>query len=54
MAKWIQKAIKHKGVFKAAAKKAGMSTHAFAEKKKHASGKVGARARLALTLSKMH
>lgn len=52
--KWIQKAIKKPGSFTAAAKKAGMSTHAFAEKKKHASGKVGQRARLALTLSKMH
>ena len=37
-----------KGVFKAAAQRAGMSTRAYAEKKKHASGKVGARARLAL------
>ena len=36
------------GVFKAAAQRAGMSTRAYAEKKKHASGKVGARARLAL------
>ena len=52
--KWIQKAIKKPGSFTAAAKKAGMSTHAFAEKKKHVSGKVGQRARLALTLSKMH
>jgi hypothetical protein len=37
-----------KGVFKAAAQRAGMSTRAYAEKKKHASGKVGRRARLAL------
>lgn len=37
-----------KGVFKAAAQRAGMSTRAYAEKKKHASGKTGARARLAL------
>ena len=37
-----------KGVFKAAAERAGMSTRAYAEKKKHASGKTGARARLAL------
>lgn len=37
-----------KGVFKAAAERAGKSTHEFAEEKKHASGKVGRRARLAL------
>ena len=36
------------GVFKAAAQRAGMSTRAYAEKKKHASGKTGRRARLAL------
>jgi hypothetical protein len=38
----------HKGVFRAAAQRAGMSTHAYAEKKKHASGTTGKRARLAL------
>ena len=32
-----------KGVFKAAAQRAGMSTRAYAEKKKHASGKTGRR-----------
>lgn len=37
-----------KGVFKAAAQRAGMSTRAYAEKKKHAAGKTGKRARLAL------
>ena len=37
-----------KGVFKAAAQRAGMSTRAYAEAKKHASGKTGRRARLAL------
>lgn len=36
------------GSFSGAAKRAGMSTHAYAEKKKHSSGKVGKRARLAL------
>ena len=52
--KWMQhvsSGIKKRGtegVFKAAAQRAGMSTRAYAEKKKHASGKVGARARLAL------
>lgn len=54
MANWIQGAIKHPGSFKAAAKRAGESTHDFAEQKKHAKGKTGQRARLALTLSKMH
>ena len=38
-----------KGVFKAAADRAGMSTKAYAEQEKHASGKLGKRARLALT-----
>ncbi len=51
---WIQSAIKKPGSFTKSAKSHGMSTHAFAEKEKHASGKVGKRARLALTLSKMH
>jgi hypothetical protein len=41
------------GSFSASAKKAGMSTHAFAEKHKHSLGTVGKRARLALTLSKL-
>lgn len=51
--KWIKKAIKHPGVEKAAAKRAGMSTHAYMEKHKHDSGKAGARARLGLRLSAM-
>ena len=37
-----------KGVFKRAAERAGMSTHAYAEKKKHNSGTVGQRARMAV------
>ena len=37
-----------KGVFSGAAARAGKSTHEYAEEKKHASGKVGKRARLAL------
>ena len=52
--KWIQSAIKHPGALTKSAKSAGMSTHAFAEKHKHSKGKAGKRARLALTLSKMH
>lgn len=51
--KWIAGAIKHKGALTASAKKAGESTHAFAESHKHSSGKTGQRARLALTLSRM-
>lgn len=51
MANWIAKATsKHKGSFRAAAKKHGLSTHAYAEKKKESGGTVGKRARLALTL----
>lgn len=52
--KWMGKVsagIKHrgtKGVFKAEAQRHGMSTHAYAEKKKHAPGVTGQRARLAL------
>lgn len=52
--KWMQgeaKREKHagtKGVFKAAAQRAGKSTQDFAEENKHASGKKGKRARLAL------
>ena len=36
------------GSFSRAAKRHGMSTHAYAEKEKHASGKTGKRARMAL------
>jgi hypothetical protein len=50
---WIKGAIKHPGVFKAAAERAGKSTHEFAEEHKHDSGKLGNRARLALTLGGM-
>ena len=52
--KWIAGAIKHPGAFKAKAQKAGMSTHAYAEKMKGASGATGRQARLALTLMGMH
>ncbi len=50
---WIKGAIKEPGAFKAKAGTAGMSTKAFAEKEKGASGKTGKQARLALTLMKM-
>lgn len=50
--KWIKGAINpaHKGEFAAKAKKAGMSTAAYARKMQHAGGDTGAQARLALTL----
>ena len=51
---WIAGAIKHPGAFSAEAKAAGESTHKYAEEKKDASGTTGKRARLALTLEKMH
>ena len=52
--KWIKGAIKHPGVFKAAAERAGKSTREFAAEHAHDSGKLGARARLAETLMGMH
>jgi hypothetical protein len=50
--KFIQKAVpkSRKGVFAAKAKKAGMSTRAYAQKKAHAPGKLGKEARLAKVL----
>ena len=50
---WIAGAIKKPGAETAAAKKAGMSVQAYAEKHKHDSGKAGKRARLAITLKHM-
>ena len=51
--RWIQSAVKKPGSLTAAAKKAGMSTQAYAQKHKHDSGKTGARARLAITFKKV-
>lgn len=51
--KWISGAIKHPGAEKAAAKRAGESTEAYAEKHADSPGIAGQRARLALTLSKI-
>lgn len=51
---FIKSAIKHPGAERKAAKKAGMSTHAYMEKEKHAPGKAGSRARLGLRLEAMH
>ena len=42
----------HKGAFRAKAQAAGESTQAYAEKEKHAPGKLGKQARLALTFAK--
>jgi len=42
-----------KGAFSAAAKKAGMSTQAYAREKEHAPGKLGKRARFALMAGKL-
>ena len=50
---WIANAIKHPGAETAAAKKAGMSVQAYAQKHQHDSGKAGKRARLAMTLKHM-
>ena len=50
---WISKAIKHPGAERAAAARAGMSTHAYMEKEKNAPGTAGKRARLGLTLERM-
>jgi hypothetical protein len=51
---FIQGAIKHPGAFTAKAKAAGQSTHAYAEQERHAPGKLGDEARLALTLENLH
>lgn len=45
--------VKHPGAESAAAKRAGKSTHAYAESKKNAPGIAGKRARLALIFEKM-
>lgn len=54
MSNWIAKATANShGQFKAKAKKAGMSTGAYAEKEVGAPGKTGKQARLAETLMSM-
>lgn len=50
---WIQGAIKHPGALKRKAKKAGMSTSAYAAKHAGDKGTTGRQARLAQTLSKL-
>lgn len=53
MANWIADAHLKKGAFGAQAKRAGESTAAFAQEKKHASGTTGRRARLAIVLARL-
>lgn len=50
--KWMQRAVKRPGAFRAKAKRAGMSTHAYAEREKNAPGRTGKEARLAVTFEK--
>jgi hypothetical protein len=45
--------VKHPGVFSSAAEHAGKSTHEYAEEHKGSAGKIGKRARLALTFEGM-
>lgn len=45
--------VKHPGVFSSAAQRAGETTHQYAEEKKSAPGRIGRRARLALTFEGM-
>ena len=51
---WMKDAVKpsRKGVFKAKAERAGMSTAAYAAKEKNAPGALGKEARLAQTFAK--
>lgn len=50
---FIQSAIKKPGAFTAQAKAAGKSVGEYAQEEKHAGGKTGQRARLAITLRKL-
>lgn len=49
--KWIAGAIKRPGAFRAKAKRAGMSTSAYAKAKASAPGRLGQQARLAQKLA---
>jgi len=57
MARWIKRAIKRPGAFRRKARKAGMSTAAYARrvlrKGSHASARTKRQARLARTLSRL-
>ena len=50
---WIENAHLKKGAFTAQAKAAGKGVQEYAREKKGAPGKLGARARLAMTLAKV-
>ena len=51
--RWIAGAIKRPGAFTAKAKAAGMGVQAYARKMRHAAGRTGKQARLALTLKRI-
>jgi len=51
--KWISKAIKRPGAFTRKARAAGMGVQAYARKMRHAAGRTGRQARLAITLKKI-
>jgi len=51
--RWIAGAIKRPGAFTRKARAAGMSVQAYARKMRHAGGRTGRQARLALTLAKI-
>jgi len=52
-ANWIKSAVKRPGALKRKAKRAGLSTAAYARKHAHDPGRTGKQARLALTFRKM-
>jgi hypothetical protein len=54
MTNFIQSAVKHPGAATAAAKAEGLSVHDWAVKHQHDKNVTGQRARLALTLERMH
>ena len=51
--RWIAGAIKRPGAFTRKAKAAGMTVQSYARKMRHAAGRTGKQARLALTLKKI-
>jgi len=50
---WIAGAVKHPGAFTASAKRAGKSVGEYAREHQHDSGKLGQRARFAMTMRKL-
>jgi len=51
--RWIQAAIKRPGAFTRKARAAGMTVQAYARKMRHATGRTGKQARLAITLARI-